>query len=252
MAKELGASYREKGLSGANSSGFLDKTIGGKRYMLSYAYLEKSGFFVLKYQDYYTLNRFIDDFKLKVILLTILCIVGGLFFAVPVSRRIYQPVKRLVGLVRREQDDQVPDVGEVDELTYLSDAYHKASRKLWEYKEKSSYVDNAMRTISLKKLLEERSNLSVEELQHFNREYGVALDDYANTQVCLAVIDNKRAQSLEQDSRNGDLQKYVLLNTVTEALTKRHKCHGLDVGDGRTCFILQTLSLIHISQGIVR
>ncbi|OCT12059.1 hypothetical protein A8709_29845 [Paenibacillus pectinilyticus] len=222
----------------ADRDGFFQSKHNGTQYLVTYTNVNSAGMTLLKTQPVLEIYKYINSLKTSIILITLIFLVMAVVMSVGISRKIYQPVGKLVNSImldriRRSDKDEV-----VDEISYLNTVYRQSMEMLDHFdKEKVQYKD-VMKHYWLSRLLTESLSIGRSELESIFKEMRISLSLNGSYAICLLKIDNYKEFQHTFHAKDKDTIRFALINIASEIMGRKYANEGLDMKDDHVVLIV--------------
>lgn len=239
------------------SAGFFESKVNGEKFIVSYIYLENTGWTLLEAKPYKEVYANLKQLMDTILLITGAVFVGALLLTLSVSRGIYKPVRRLVeqtslgGAAR----DGFLKPGVKDEFSYLTEVYRKSREQLYEYNLEKNNNTSIMKIYFLKKLLADSYSVNEAEFEDVLRSLNGALTKDKPFMICVLRIDEYKKFLSHKSLAERELLRFAIANVTTDALSTMFVAQTVDMKDDSFTILLniadvQDESVEHVEQAL--
>ncbi|WP_162309306.1 AraC family transcriptional regulator [Cohnella abietis] len=222
-------------------TGYFTSDINGKKYLITYTYLDNMNWTIVKAQLYHDVFQKINSLKYTYFLITAGFLLIAFIISVSLSRRFYKPIDRLVRqFVVVDRDRGLPK-GE-DEFSYLNDVFQDAIDKMNHYKQRSHTSQEVMRAYFLRKLLVDSYSVSAGEFAQAQSDFSIRLDAEMGFLICIVKIDGYNQFKEKYNLRDQALYLYGIENMSLECIGETFQCEVVKMKDEYIAFIINTNS----------
>lgn len=229
--QKLFTEYKNNNFSFKENNGFLIKKINGENFTFSFLNIDKAGFILVKVGNYKDVFGVISKMRTSIITITllflVLCTVGSL----TVSKKIYNPIEQLIKKVNKNQKKPEKFIEIKDEIAYLDEVYRLSSDKINTYEERILSNREALKSMFLKKLLNEAEYISEQEIEDGFNENNIKLDVYKGFALCTLKIDGFIDFVTKYNSNDRLLMKFAIINIATEIFSIEFPAEGVDIAE---------------------
>lgn len=227
--------YDEK--NSIDKTGYYQSYINGKKYLVTYAYVDKMNWTLVNAQLYDQVFERINILKYSLLAMIVLIMLLAFIASILISRSIYRPIDNLVNNVI----SQVPGIDHShakDEISYLNNAYQFSMEQLNEYKLKKQSDREILKTYFLRKLLVDSRSVTHNEFVKAVSELGIGLSMDKPGVVCIVKIDNRAQFNQAFNTFDRGLCIYGMINISSEILSDHFHVEVVDINDDHLAFIL--------------
>jgi len=153
----------------------------------------------------------------------------AIIISIFVSRKLYNPIHKLIGQINLNKQDVQYDEANKDEISYLNSVYSNAFDKLSYYEREKSMNHRIMKTYWLRKLITEGEWLDREESESIFKanSLNISYDDYFI--ICVFKIDNFAKVKLKNSMINMDLIKFAIVNIMSEVISQSFAVESVEM-----------------------
>ena len=173
----------------SEKTGYFTENIHGEKYLITYTFVDKMNWTLVKAQLYDEVFQKINT--LKYTLIAIICgiILLAIMTSILISRKIYKPIGNLVHVVSKGTELDHAHAQD-DEISYLNKAYQFSIEQLNQYKLEKQSDREILKAYFLRKLLVDSRSVTPDEFVKATVESGVCLTQAAPGLVCILKIDD--------------------------------------------------------------
>ncbi|BBH19487.1 hypothetical protein Back11_08320 [Paenibacillus baekrokdamisoli] len=225
------------GLTSSDNTGYYTDYMNGKKYLITYTYVERMNWTLVKAQLYDEVFQKINTLKYTLIAIIVVFMLIAFVASIFISRKIYKPIGNLVKQV-------VSNVTEIDhshskdEISYLNKAYQLSIDQLKQYKLDKQSDREILKTYFLRKLLADSHSVTKDEFVKVTSESGVCLSQYEPGLVCIVKIDDRSQFEQMYGHFDRDLCIYGIINISIEILSEFFRIEAVEIKNDHIAFIL--------------
>ncbi|WP_188886979.1 AraC family transcriptional regulator [Paenibacillus radicis (ex Gao et al. 2016)] len=219
------------------TTGFYTSDIEGKKYLITYAYVENMNWTLVKAQLYDEVFQNISKLKYTYFLITAGTLLLAFLISLYLSRRFYKPIDQLVSQFIKVDEENGRRNGK-DEFSYLNEVFQHSIDKMNQYKHRSITSQEVMRAYLLRKLLVDSSSVSLEEFKQAQSDYHIWLDKGSAFLICIVKIDDYGQFKEKYSSRDQALYLYGIENISMECMSELSRCEVVEMKNEYIAFIL--------------
>ncbi|MEC0232403.1 helix-turn-helix domain-containing protein [Paenibacillus alba] len=223
-------------------AGFFSSKVNGENFIVSYIYLENTGWTLLEAKPYKEVYANLKQLMDTILIITAAVFVGALLLTLSASQGIYRPVKRLMeqtswsGAVK----DGSLEPGLKDEFSYLTEVYRKSREQLYEYHLEKNNNTSIMKIYFLKKLISDSYSMNVSEFEDVLRLLNVSLSQDQPFMICVLRIDEYKRFLSHKSLAERELLRFAIANITTDALSQTCVAQTVDMKDDSFTILLNT------------
>jgi len=210
-------------------TGFFDAKLNGQKYFVTYTRVESDGLVLFKVQPVKEIYSYFNIIRNSIFLVLIAFIMIAIIISIFVSRRLYNPINKLIGQITLNKQDVQYDEANKDEISYLNSVYSYAFDKLSYYEREKSMNHRIMKTYWLRKLITEGEWLDREESESIFKanSLNISYDDYFI--ICVFKIDNFAKVKLKNNMINMDLIRFAIVNIMSEVISQSFAVESVEM-----------------------
>lgn len=210
-------------------TGFFDAKLNGQKCFVTYARIESDGLVLFKVQPVKEIYSYFNIIRNSIFLVLIAFIMIAIIISIFVSRKLYNPIHKLIGQINLNKQDVQYDEANKDEISYLNSVYSNAFDKLSYYEREKSMNHRIMKTYWLRKLITEGEWLDREESESIFKanSLNISYDDYFI--ICVFKIDNFAKVKLKNSMINMDLIKFAIVNIMSEVISQSFAVESVEM-----------------------
>ncbi|CAH1221961.1 HTH-type transcriptional activator RhaR [Paenibacillus allorhizoplanae] len=230
-------------------AGFYESKVDGEKFIVSYIYLENTGWTLLEAKPYKEVYANLKQLMDTILFITGAVFVGALLLTLSVSRGIYRPVRRLMeqtslGGAGREG---FLKPGVKDEFSYLTEVYRKSREQLYEYNLEKNNNTSIMKIYFLKKVISDSYSMNAAEFEDILRQLNDALTKDKPFLICVLRIDEYKKILSHKSLAERELLRFVIANVTADALSQIGIAQIVDMKDDSFTILLNTADGQHES-----
>lgn len=220
-----------------DNTGYFTEEINGKKYLITYTFVDKMNWTLVKAQLYDEVFQKINALKLTLIVIIVAFMILAFIASIFISRKIYKPIDNLVKHV-------VSNVSEMDqshakdEISYLNKAYQLSFDQLNQYKLNKQSDREIMKTYFLRKLLVDSQSVTKNEFIKAESESGIELKQEEPGLVCIVKIDNRTQFEGMFNPFDRDLCTFGIINISLELFSQFYRIEVVEMKNDHMAFIL--------------
>ena len=196
-------------------SGFITTDMQGSKYYITYLYITKADWIILKVQSYNEVFKHVNKLKASIILITLLFVALTAALSRTISKRIYKPVGSLVNKVLGDKRLQQEN-GYSDELSMLEAYYRNTDERLKRAAEEKNSNRDILRSYHLRNLLVDSFNAKEEEIANLKRDGLISIDFNDTLLICVIKVDNYKSVLEKYGSQEIEQLKFAISNMLSE------------------------------------
>lgn len=210
-------------------SGFFNAKLNGEKYFVTYTRIESDGLVLFKVQPLKEIYSYFNILRNSIFWVLIAFILIAIIISIFVSRKLYNPINKLIGQITLNKQDVQYDDANKDEISYLNSVYNYAFDKLNYYEREKSMNHRIMKTYWLRKLITEGEWLDREESERIFKAniLNISYDDCFI--ICVFKIDNFTKVKLENSMINRDLIKFAIVNIMSEVISQSFPVESVEM-----------------------
>ncbi|WP_314584802.1 AraC family transcriptional regulator [Paenibacillus terrigena] len=220
----------------SEKTGYFTENIQGEKYLITYTFVDKMNWTLVKAQLYDEVFQKINT--LKYTLISIICgiILLAMMTSILISRRIYKPIGNLVHVVSKgtELDRALVQ----DEISYLNKAYQISIDQLNQYKIEKQSDREILKTYFLRKLLVDSRSVTKDEFAKAAVESGVGLTQAEPGLVCIVKIDDYDQFEQLFSHLDRDLCMFGIINITLEIFSAYCQVEAVEMKNDHIAFIM--------------
>lgn len=221
----------------SDKTGYFTNDIDGKKYLITYTFVEKMNWTLVKAQLYDEVFNKVNSLKYTLIVIIVAIMILALMASIFISKKIYKPIGNLVKHVISNVSEMEHSHAK-DEISYLNNAYQFSIDQLKQYKLEKQSDREILKTYFLRKLLLDSRSVTDDEFVKATLESGVGLSHNEPAIVCVVKIDD-RAQFEQMFSYfDRDLVIYGIINISLEILSGTLSVEAVEMKHDHVAFIL--------------
>jgi AraC-like DNA-binding protein len=219
-------------LGKAEKNGYLQAQIQGRRYIVTYSFIEKPQMLLANAQPYDEIASHIVVLRNGVIVITAAILFLMLFIALMVSRMVYRPVGSLV------QQAGAAGNRPIDEISFLNELYSQNREQLGIYKTKLLSYEGTLKDFWFRKLLMGDVDGAEPALLKNLAEYG--FEQASGFVVCVLRVDRFTDFSVSNTVKDLQLVKFATINIAMEVFAESFANYGVDIKEDHVAIVLST------------
>lgn len=227
---------QHKNANTSESLGYFVDNIDGKKYLITYAYVEKMKWTLVKAQLFDEVFQKMNTLKYTLVAIIIAIILLAFIISLFISKKIYKPIDNLVKNVVSATD--MDHSQEKDEISYLNKAYQFSIDQLNEFKHKKQSNREILKSYFLRKLLVDSRSITNDEFINASSELGICLSKKNPGLVCIVKIDNLAQFEQTFSSFDRVLCKYGIMNISSELLSEYCRVEVVEMKNDHLAFIM--------------
>ncbi|MGO4499748.1 helix-turn-helix domain-containing protein [Paenibacillus sp. 2RAB27] len=239
-------------------AGFYESKVNGEKFIVSYIYLENTGWTLLEAKPYKEVYANLRQLLDTILLITGAVFVGALLLTLSVSRGIYRPVRRLMEQTSLGGSgrDGFLKPGVKDEFSYLTEVYRKSREQLYEYNLEKNNNTSIMKIYFLKKLMSDSYSMNAAEFEDVLRLLNDALTKDKPFLICVLRIDEYKKFLSHKSLAERELLRFAIANVTTDAISQMGMvAQTVDMKDDSFTILLNTAegqadSVEHVEQAL--
>ncbi len=219
--------YVSRILNSDEKKGYFTDSINGKKVLITYLKTDMGNWVYFGVSSLDALNQKINSQRLKIIYISIGLLILGIFLSFMISRKIYNPVKKLAADIKLRRGVDI--IGNDNEVTLLSktfDAMIKEEDQLFNNIEKS------------KKYLRENYLLGLLRGKVASDDEQLGLFPYKNFICSIIDIDKYKDFVANFSDEHQYYLKTVILNLTEKTIGTSFTCSGIVMEGGRIVVII--------------
>ncbi len=220
--------YISEILKSTKDEGYLIQKVDGKNCLISYLKTGLNNWIYVGVFSLDTLYNKINSMRLTIIYVSLALLILGIVLSYIISRKIYNPVKKLAQQIKNIKDIDFGNENEVTILSKTFDSMIKEEDKLFRTIERSKKNLRENYILSLLRGIPESDNGYDDHLELF---------PYKNFICCIITIDKYKDFVQNFSYENQYYLKTAILNLSVEILGKQFACEGI-VMDGNKIVII--------------
>ncbi|NOU88566.1 helix-turn-helix domain-containing protein [Paenibacillus sp. LMG 31460] len=220
-----------------DNTGYFTEDINDKKYLITYTFVDKMNWTLVKAQLYDEVFQKISTLKYTLIVIIVAFMILAFMASIFISRKIYKPIDTLVKHV-------VSNVTEMDqshskdEISYLNNAYQFSIDQLNQYKLNKQSDREILKTYFLRKLLIDSQSVTKDEFDKAGFESGIGLSQDEPGLVCIVKIDNRAQFEGMFSPFDRDLCTFGIINISLELLSECYRVEVVEMKNDHMAFIL--------------
>jgi len=211
-------------------------------YLVTFSYMDSISMTLLKIQPSLEVNRYLNNFKTSILLITFFVLVVAIVIFVSISRKIYSPIGNLVQTVSSGRIHKFDQRGTGDEISYLDSVYKHSMEQLNLFDKQRYQYEDVMKHYWLERLLTEKVKISRAEMADIFRDTKITLPLEGSYAVLLLKIDNYKCFQQTFSAQDQETIRFAIINIASEWMAKKFVNEGLDLKDDLVAIIM-SLSL---------
>ncbi|MDR6551618.1 helix-turn-helix domain-containing protein [Paenibacillus qinlingensis] len=235
-------SVSQERMHAGESAGFYETEVNGDKLIVSYIYLEKTGWTLLEAKPYKEVYANLKQLMDTIVIITGAVFVGALLLTLSVSRGIYKPVRRLIEQTSPggAGKEGFLKPGVKDEFSYLTEVYQKSREQLYEYNLEKNNNTSIMKIYFLKKLMADSYSMNAAEFEDVLRQLNDALTKDKPFIICVLRIDEYKKFLSHKSLAERELLRFAIANVTTDALSQISVAQTVDMKDDSLTILLNT------------
>ncbi|MBP1965350.1 helix-turn-helix domain-containing protein [Paenibacillus aceris] len=241
LQEALKAVYQQhdNGSVSSEKTGYFTDDIQGKKYLITYTYVDEMNWTLVKAQIYDEVFRKINILKYTLLVIIVAIMIMALMASIFISQKIYKPIGNLVKHVVSNVSEMGPSY-EKDEISYLNNAYQFSIEQLKQYKLEKQSDREILKTYFLRKLIIDSRSVTDDEFVKAISELGVSLSQYEPGIVCIVKVDNRTQFEQMFSHFDRDLVVYGIMNISLEIFAETFNVEAVEMKNDHIAFILNT------------
>ncbi|WP_018756861.1 AraC family transcriptional regulator [Paenibacillus terrigena] len=221
----------------SEKTGYFTENIHGEKYLITYTFVDKMNWTLVKAQIYDEVFQKINT--LKYTLISIICgiILLAIMTSILISRKIYKPIGNLVHVVSNGTELDHAHAQD-DEISYLNKAYQFSIEQLNQYKLEKQSDREILKAYFLRKLLVDSRSVTPDEFVKATVESGVYLTQAAPGLVCILKIDDYAQFEQLFSHLDRDLCMFGIINITLEIFSECCKVEAVEMKNDHIAFIM--------------
>lgn len=219
-------------------TGFFTDHIDGKKYLITYTYVDKMNWTLVKAQLYDEVFSKVNTLKYTLIVIILALMLLVYVASILISKKIYKPIDRLVQNVASNEVEVEQNHEVHDEISYLNQAYRASIDQINAFKLKRHTDRDILKTYFLRQLLVDSRSITSEEFCKASSETGMCLSQLNPGLVCIVKIDNRMQFEQMFSHSDRDLYTYGIINISEELLAKHGPVEVVEMKNDHLAFIL--------------
>ena len=223
--------------SGKSFNFYIDK-INGEKYVITYLYLEKTNWTILRIQPYDEVYKYVNKVKFSIVIINIIFLIIAFIVSILVSKKIYSPIGKLVDQVKENQSSFKNLNYGMNEITLLQEIYKQSFEKLKKSEKDKSTNKEILKTYYLRKLLIDSSSFTVEDFEKEKKDSGIVLESEKPSVVVIFKLDDY--DKLYKINRSDDMKiiNYGLSNVINETISKEFICEIIEIKNDQLAAVI--------------
>ncbi|OCT12936.1 hypothetical protein A8709_21670 [Paenibacillus pectinilyticus] len=251
------ASVSQELVHSGEPAGFFSTKVKGEKFIVSYIYLENTGWTLLEAKPYKEVYANLKQLMDTILFITAAVFVGALLLTLSVSQGIYRPVRRLMEQTSLggAGKESFLKPGVKDEFSYLTEVYRKSREQLYEYNLEKNNNTSIMKIYFLKKLMADSYSMNAAEFEDVLRSLNASLTKDQPFLICVLRIDEYKRFLSHKSLAERELLRFAIANVTTDALSSLCIVQTVDMKDDSFTILLNTAedqgeSVEHVEQAL--
>jgi AraC-like DNA-binding protein len=227
----------EQRIKQGENSGFVTAKISGSKYYVTYLYIAKADWIILKVQSYNEVFKHVNQLKISILLITLLFLALTAVFSRTISKRIYKPIGGLVNKVLAGKNPQ-QESGYSDEISMLEAYYLNTDARLRQAVEEKNSNRDILKSYYLRNLLVDSYNASDEVVANLKKNGLTSLEFGCDMILCVIRLDNYKSLLEVHGSRDIELFKFAIANILSELVSTNFKNDYINMKNDQIAMIV--------------
>lgn len=222
------------------SVGYFTDQLGDSKYLITYTYVDKMQWTIIKAQRYNQVFSKINAVKITFVVITIVFLGIGFIISLVLSRRLYRPIGQLVKhIVYKDlEQGEVSTKSAEDEFSYLNEVFQNSLEQLAIQKQRRNSEQEILKTFFWRKLLVDSNSISSSEIDKAAEDFNINFNLHAPHFICIAKIDNYEAFKEYYTPMDQALCAYGITNISLEWISKKFASEAVEIKNDYMAFLI--------------
>ena len=218
---------------------FFQTELDGVAYHLSYLPIRETELGLLRIVESSQIGKYLNAVRMQLFLITLIFLLAALFITFATSKRLYQPILRLVSRI----NDQEKYRG--DEFRFLEDTFAKNENRLIAYEHEQNTYSATLKATLLLEILNGRKIITGDEFTSQAAKHQIPLTGSQGFIVLLIAVDSRRLFENANTVREREFKLAEIIKIAGENLAPSYPCEGVSLTDNMAAVILNTAPLMN-------
>jgi YesN/AraC family two-component response regulator len=219
---EIRAAVQDRFAYANNESDYFTYNLNGRQQMISYLSTDVNDWKVVIVQPKDAFLNRMERWRNISLIFIGSFIVLSVMFAIFVSKRLYNPIEKLLRQIGTADSPNVEPKGGIrkDEISYMSEVFKQTLQKIDHLEQEQDRKKHTLKQYHLRRLITESHQILLPEVQSLILEHGLGINAEGRFVLCLASIYRFRELQKTMTEKEWKLYKFAITNIAGEIMSE--------------------------------